>query len=284
MHATLWVDDRRRGWLALYADGARTWQAAIGSMPLSTDHEIPVGMPLCALVEVHGDTTIGTQPAIEYDGMRFTTTSTLRDVKGAPAYGVEPVSPVSGRHALKPGRARPGAAARQRRGLVPRRLYASVAAWVSFSFIAAILAGFGAAPEVIMAAGAAATAVVFVVSYWQYHQLRERSRRARQSRLRTTLRAVVWHSLSRTGEELLQPMLSLYPLDAGQGAAPIGTIPLVEEPDPPLPYADQVVVRGDLRPGGNVVIEHAGRTLIAASDPRTDIAPARPFLPPPAAT
>ena len=261
MHATIWLDAKRRAWLTLYADGTRTWQSGIGSMPLAADHEIPGTIPTAARVVVDGSVGLGEQPTVTFDGLRFTTSGPLAHPADEPTFGVGPTLPLSGRFRLRPG-------------------------VVLDDFMLPFAAG-----QVLLALlGPRATYPLLAVSgastaWWLARRVITRRRERAISRSATCerLRAVTWQAAPRPHDRTLKLMLSLYALDAASGSTPIGTVRLKTEPDPPIPYAAQVVVRGEPSAGALIVIEHDGRSL-PASALRTDISPQRPYDPADAAT
>lgn len=262
MHATLWLDGKRRAWLTLYAAGTRTWQSAIGSMPLAAEREIPIAMPTAAGVVVDGTVALGEQPTVTFDGLRFTTTGPLTHPADEPTYGVGPTLPLSGRFRLRPG------------VVLDDRVTLPFAA----GQVLVALLGPTAARPVLGVSGA-------VTAGWLIRRVITRRRERAISRSATfeRLRAVIWQAAPRPNDHTLKLMLSLYAADSASGCAPVGTVRLTAEPDPPIPYAAPVVVRGQLSAGGLIVIEHEGRSL-PASALRTDLSPQRPYDPASAVT
>lgn len=267
MRATLWADDHRRTWLTLYADDARTWQPPIGSMPLAADHQIPDGMPTYAPVDIEGPAQVGGQPGVRYDDLRFRTTGPLCHPAGEPAYGVGATVSLSGRFRIRSGDFLPSG-----RQSVQMFVY-----FVAVQLIVSSVAhrgGFAFGLTVVLA-----MLPLVVVGWLPRLRAHIRNREATRSPHRLHAYAVPWQAVPPRSGERMPLMVSLYALDAPAGSGPLGTVRLDKAPEPALRYADRVVVRGEIRSGGIVVIEHAGRTL-PAGRLRTDIAPIRGYQPP----
>ncbi|MEP7054099.1 MAG: hypothetical protein ABI912_02480 [Actinomycetota bacterium] len=268
MHATVSMDDGGHGWLTLYAAGTHTWQPAIGSMPLPADHEIPEEMPSAALVVVDGPASDGCQPGVSYDGFPFMTTGPLRHQKDEPDLGVGSQSTLSGRFRVLTGQ--------------PLRFgkfaWLAVVGSAALNLFSRPLGRHLLVLSIVMLATGLALVLFRRLPLWRAW------RSVRESAVSTTMRAVVWHAVPRRKDLLATVLISLYPLDAVAGAPPVGTVRSSKALPFPIPYADEVVVRGQLTPNSLVAIEHAGGVVTTPGPLLTELAPMRAYQPPQAET